>query len=237
MWLQTWLFSQHGPWKSRDYEQWANTQDLSIPLQYLFQTIPPNLPQAKRIISLSALGDVVNNVVMQRSSGYPFEQKARYFIITPSATTDHTVRRVLQKQGVPDNFIFTEQIPVRDDLGRIGPIGLGKNASDFVTAFRYAVPEPGYEKAAQFWRENPPLTVLRVRAPESAGPVNRYQSLVFESRTAHSEALLASDLQNLAATVCDSVSTLANLQSYDCVQPPPPTSFIPELLTRPLNRL
>jgi len=225
MGLQTWEFSQHGKWKRQDYDQWANTPDLPFPMQYLFDTIPPNNPKSQRVISLSALGDVVNNVVMERQSGYPFGE-TRYFIITPSATTDHAVRRALQAQGVPDSHIFTEQIPSRDDFGFIGPLGMGKNAIDFVTAFRYAVPDD--QDAAQAWRTALPLTVLRVRG--FRGAAQRYPSLTFEPRTANSEADLAGDLQDLVAAMCDSLSSHANLASTDCTQPPPALSFMPELV-------
>lgn len=93
MGLQTWEFSQHGRWKARDYLKWARTPNRPVPMQYLFDTIPPNDRKSGRTISLSALGNIVNNVVMRRQSGYSFG-KTRYFIITPSVTTDHAVRRV-----------------------------------------------------------------------------------------------------------------------------------------------
>ena len=224
MGLQTWEFSEHGKWKRKDYNQWANTPDLPFPMQYLFDTIPPNDPKSRRIISLSALGDVVNNVVMERQSGYPSFEQTRYFIISPSAATDKAIRLALQAQGVPDRYIFTEQIPRRDDLGPIGPLGMGKNAIDFITAFRYAVPDN--ETDADKWRNHPPLTVLRVRAPASLGPVQRYTSLTFEPLTANSEAYLASDLQNLVDAVCNSVTSNSNLTTTDCTQPPPALSFM-----------
>ncbi len=225
MGLQTWAFSQDGKWKPEDYNQWANTPDLPFPIQYLFDTIPPDDPTSQRVITFSALGDVVNNVVMQRKSGYPFRE-TRYFIITPSATTDHAVRLALQAQGVSDDHIFTEQIPSWDDFGPIGPLGMGKNAIDFVTAFRYAVPDD--QDAADKWRNTLPLTVLRVRAPASLGPVNPYGSLTFEPRSANSEADLAGDLQNLVDAVCDSLSSNANLTSTDCTQQPPASSYMPD---------
>lgn len=223
MGLQTFVFSEHGKWKPKDYNQWANTPDLPSPMQYLFQTLPPNDPKSERVISLSALGDVVNNVVMERKSGYPFGQ-TRYFITTPSATTDQAVRRALQAQGVPDSHIFTEQIPSRDDFGPILPLGLGKNALDFMTALRYAVPDDPV--AAQAWRATLPLTVLRVRG--SGGADQRYPTLIFEPRTANSEAYLAGDLRKLVEGVCASVSEGADLTSADCIQPAPASSFIPE---------
>jgi len=234
MGLQTWEFSEHGKWKSKDYDQWANTPDLAVPPQYLFDTIPPDDLKSQRLISFSALGDVVNNVVMQRKlheldeeDDNPFE-KTLYFIITPSDSTDHAIRLALQAQGIPDGKIFTEQIPSRDNLGPIGPLGMGKNAIDFITAFRYAVPYDGGEEDTPSWnwRMNPPLSVLRVRAPDSLGPVQRYGSLTFVPRTANSELDLKKDLQDLFDAVCDSVSTYAGLTSADCVQSPPESSFM-----------
>jgi hypothetical protein len=228
MGLQTWEFSQDGRWKAEDYYKWAHTPNRPVPMQYLFDTIPPNDRKSGRVISLSALGDIVNNTVMQRRSGYPFGQK-RYFIISPSASTDRAVRRALRAQRVPGRDVFTEQIPSRDSYGPIGPLGLGKNAIDFVTAFRYAIPDPGFEKAAEQWRSRPPLTVLRVRAPSSLGPVRRYGALAFEKRTAHSEAYLAGDQQKLVNAVCDRASRTVHLHSTDCAQPPPASSLVPEL--------
>ena len=227
MGLQTWEFSEQGEWKPEDYNQWANTPDLPFPMQYLFQTMPPDDPMSRRLISLSALGDVVNNAAMERQSGYPFGQ-TRYFIITPSASTERAVRSALQAQGVPDGDIFTEQIPDRDDYGPIGPLGMGENAIDFITAFRYAVPNPGYEQAAADWRADPPLTVLRVRAPASLGPVQRYGSLIFEPLTASSEAYLGPDLDDLVTAMCGRLSS-QGFTSADCTQPPPESSFMKDL--------
>jgi hypothetical protein len=229
MGLQTFAFSQAGNWEPEAYEQWATTPDLPFDLQYLFSSIPPDDPDPDRIITLSSLGDVVNNVVMERQSGNPFGEM-RYFITTPSASTDQAIRDELQAQGVPDDHIFTERIPSEDEFGPIGPLGMEKNAIDFFTAFRYAVPDTDYLEAAQTWRADPPLTVLRVRAPDSLGPVPRYGSQAFAPRTANSEVYLADDLQNLVDAVCTSVRSQTDLTSADCVQPPPTTSFLTDLV-------
>ncbi|MRR53430.1 MAG: hypothetical protein EG822_02820 [Deltaproteobacteria bacterium] len=230
MGLQTFEFSEHGQWRPKDYDLWANTPNLSIPLQYLFTTIPPDDPTSRRIITLSSLGDVVNSAVMERQLGGedPFGQTL-YFITTPSDSTDRAVRKALQAQGVADSHIFTEQIPRRDNLGPIGPLGMGKNAIDFFTAFRYAVPAD--TDAAKTWRENPPLTVLRVRAPDSIGPVQRFGSLAYAPRTANSELDMAGDLQNLVDAVCDSVGSTTNLTGTDCVSPQPASSFLRNLVS------
>jgi hypothetical protein len=231
MGLQTWVFSEHASWKTKDYNRWASIPNLAFPMQYLFETFPPNDPKSQRIISLTALGDVVNNTLMERKSGYPFGE-IRYFIITPSATTEKAIRRLLQKQGVLDSHIFTEEIPSRDNYGPIGPLGMGKNAIDFFTAIRYAVPNPGYELDAREWRANPPLTVLRVRASASLGPTQRFGALVFEPRAGkgNNEISLSGDLDNLVTAVCNTLTSQLNLTTTDCTLPPPETTYIPELV-------
>ena len=134
--LQTWEFSQQGHWTAKDYNKWARTPNRPMPMQYLFDTIPP---KSGRVLSLSSLGDTVNNVVMQRRSGYAFG-KTRYFIITPSATTDRAVRRALRARGVRNSYIFTEKIPSRDSHGPIGPLGMGRRRS--TSAPRSVLPFP-----------------------------------------------------------------------------------------------
>ena len=232
--LQTYDWSQPGHWKAKDYYSWLHNPNRALPMQYLFTTIPPNHPKSGRVWSLSALGDILNNVVMQRQSGSPFG-KNRYFIITPSPTTDLAVRRALHRQGVPNRYIFTEPIPSRDKYGPIGPLGMGRNAIDFWTTLRYAIPVSA--DAAKAWRSQLPLTVLRVRAPAesqtapaftAATPAARYGALTYEPNTAHSEAYLAGDLQNLVKAVCARTVSTTHLQSSDCAQTPPTPYVVPE---------
>ena len=224
--LQTYEWSRPGHWTAKDHYKWAHDPKRPWPMPYLFSTMPPNHRKSGRVWSFSALGDIVNNVVMQRRSGYPFG-KDRYFIITPSATTDRAVRRALRAQGVPERYIFAEQIPNRDSHGPIGPLGMGKNAIDFVTTLRYAV--PASQDAADAWRSQLPLKVLRVRAPVSVGPVQRYGALRYEPHTAHSEAYLAGDLQNLVKQVCERTRRTSHLRSTDCARRPPTSYVLPEL--------
>jgi hypothetical protein len=222
--LQTYEWSQPGHWKAKDYVKWEQAPYRPYPMQYMFETIPPDDRTAGRTWSFASIGDPVNNVVMQTQSGYPFG-KNRYFITTPSASTDRAVRRVLRAQGVPDSDIFTERIPSRDELGRIGPLGMGKRAIDFYTFFRYAIPTD--PEAAREWWADMPLSVLRVRAPSSLGPIRRYGMLTYGTRTAQSEAYLTNDLQKLVNAVCDRVRGTAGLRSADCTQPPPTSSIMP----------
>lgn len=229
--LVTYQWSQHGKWKPKDYIQWANTPNHS-PMPYVFSTIPPNDPTSERTWSLSTLGETVNNILMQLKSGDPFG-KNRYFIITPSASTDHAVRSALQAKGVSDDDIFTEEIPSRDAFGPIGPLGMSENAIDFWTLFKYAIPDD-QQAALQWWNsfkgDNPPLKVMRVRAPSFLGPVQRYGQLVYDQRTAVSEAYLANDFQNLVNAVCSRAQTNMGLDSADCTQSSTASSFMADIL-------
>ena len=229
MGLQTVVFSENGPWQPEEYDRWASVADPTFPMQYLFNTLPPNDPTSQRIVSFTSVGDIVNNVVMERASGSPFGE-IRYFIITANAATDQDVRLALQAQGVPDSHIFTERIASADGAGPIGPLGMSEDAIDFVTTIRFAVPEE--PAAAQAWRAALPLTVLRVRGSTSA--VEPYPTLAYEPRAGISEADLAKDLQDLVVAVCDGLSRQANLTSTDCLQPPPPTASMQEM-TRDLD--
>lgn len=230
--LVTYEWSQHGRWKTKDFERWENTPNRPS-MRYVFSTIPPDNPKAERTWSFSTLGESIDNVFMQQKSGKDPFGKNRYFIITPSASTDQAVRRVLQAQGVPDDDIFTEEIPGRDDVGPIGPLGMGENAIDFWTLIKYALAND-QDAAEQWWDSfrgnNRPLKVMRVRAPSWLGPVQRYDLLTYEQRTAISETYLTDDLQHLVNAVCDRVGSTLGRYSADCTQPPPASSFMADLL-------
>jgi hypothetical protein len=225
MGLQTFVWSQPGRWKTKDYDRWAATANRPYPMEYLFQTIPPNDPKANRTQSWSSFGDSVNNMVMQNQSGVPWG-KDRYLITTPSAATAKAISATLVGRGVPAEDIFIEQVASRDSLGPIGPLGMGKNALDFYSFFRYALPTDP-DAATEWWTELP-LTVMRVRPPSSLGPIQRYEMATYGDRTALSEAYLAGDLENLVEGVCDTVGGAAGLQSPDCAQPAPASSIMPD---------
>lgn len=221
---QTYQWSQPGRWKAKDYNKVASIPNRPFPMQYQFHTIPPNDPNANRVFSQATLGDIVNNVVMERQSGDSWG-KNRYFITTPSRTTDQAVRTALHAQGVPDSDIFTEQIPRRDAYGPIGPLGMGENAIEFWSTFRYAI--PSNQAAADQWWKTLPLKVLRVRAPSSLGPVRRYGMLTYEKQTTpHPEAYLEGDMQDLVNAVCRRTGSVLGLTSADCTQPPPASSLM-----------
>jgi hypothetical protein len=216
-------WSEHGKWKAKDYDDVASIANRPFPMQYQFHTIPPNDPHGGRVWSWSALADSINDAVMRRQSGDPWG-KNRYIIATPSKATDKAVRSALHAQGVPDGDIFTEQIPSRDAYGPIGPLGRGKNAIEFFSTIRYTLPDD--PSAAREWWSTLPLTVMRVSAPSSLGPVQRFGALTFTAPQGHSEAYLADDLEDLTNAVCNRVTSRLSLQTADCTRPPTASSFM-----------
>ena len=192
MGLQTWILttgwlSDDSPWNQDACSSYASLTNQMT--QYFFGTVPPvsidptvpNFPYCAtvpvgpaRVQSFSSIDNNINNVVMEKKSGLPWDE-VRYFVITPDQHTDAAVRQALVSLGVDEDEIFTEGIPktfqVADPdhvfpFGQnpvVGPLGLGEDAVDFSTAVRYAMPDD--QHAANAWLKSLPLTVLRVRRP------------------------------------------------------------------------
>jgi len=186
MGLQTWVLTtgwarENSPWDQEaclHYKVFAREMT-----QYFFATFPPPalIPHCLSIPgtpdgvqSLSSIDNNINNVVMERKSGAPWNEM-RYFVITPDQRTDAAIRAALVGLGVDEDEIFTEGIPEKfydadpahdypyGQNPDVGPLGLGEDAVDFTTAVRYAMPDD--QQAADVWLRSLPLTVLRVRRP------------------------------------------------------------------------
>jgi hypothetical protein len=191
------------PWVT-DAQRGGRDRFVNSPMvQYLFSTLPR---QEKRVQSFSSLGNSINNVVMdQGPSGASFGA-VRYFVITPDQAMEQGVRDALDRLGVSDEDVFTEPIAQRFARagsatgGEIGPLGLGREAPDFMTGLRYAMPAD--EQAADAWRARLPLTVLRVReSPASPRAARPYEGIVADQRKAEDESGLQEDLGALVAAV------------------------------------
>jgi len=220
--LQTWMFGTRWlqprlPWNVEAcviYAQMANEMT-----QYFFTTFPPlsnkthclTLPDAEgRLLSFSSIDNNINNVVMSKQSGAPWDE-IRYFVITPDRLTDGAVREVLLGLGVDTDEIFTEELPESfEDTDpeylypygqspEVGPIGLDQDAVDFTTAIRYAMPDD--EHAANAWLKSLPLTVLRVRRPSWGPDPEPYGPREAADRTAENESKLGDDLLSLIDAV------------------------------------
>ena len=165
-------------------------------IQYLFATVPGN-PQ--RVQSVSSIDNNINNVVMENTSGTPWNQM-RYFVITPDRAMDREVRDALKMLGVENDTIFTEGIPATFEGSPVGPLGLDEDAVDFMTFIRYAMPDDA--QAADVWRKSLPLSVLRVREPpEAMRDPEPYGDIMAEKRTGVDESSLADDLDALIDAV------------------------------------
>jgi len=144
--------------------------------------------------SFSSIDNNINNVVMEKKSGPPWDEM-RYFVITPDQRTDAAVRQALRSLGVDEDEIFTEGIPEtfqdphndypygQDPV--VGPLGLGEDAVDFTTAIRYAMPDD--PQAAAVWLKSLPLTVLRVRRPPWGPDPRTYGARDADPRTTVNE--------------------------------------------------
>lgn len=211
--LETWVFSnqwQTEPWNQTYYDL-VNERAPDL-VRYLFGTVPGN---PSRVVTFSGLSNSINNVIIERQSGSAFGQM-RYFIITPDRAMDRAVRTSLGLAGVPNDQVFTEPIPPRDQIAEIGQLGHDATANDFTT-WMWSTKVPDNPHAAHAWLSRLPITVLRVRErPASTRPAEPFPPFVAEERSAVPEAGYQSDLQNLVRQICQRWGT-----SCDPVNPNP----------------
>lgn len=190
--LQTYLFTREDTFDTEsDTYKWIAAR-LPKTLETFFSYVPDN---TDRIQLFASIGNSNNDVVVQRQSGSAFNQE-RFFIITPDRFMDEAVRTALAAVSIDARHVFTEPIP------STMVVGLDAPADDFLFVMRYAMPNdgggPGSPSAR--WREDLPLTVLRVRdtSDRAAEP---YAPPILEERTAVDESPLAAELANLVAEV------------------------------------
>lgn len=223
--LQTWVWTTE--WLTDDAawdeDAWKVFEERAGPLiQYLFTTVPGN---ETRVESFSSIDNNINNVVMEKKSGPPWDE-IRYFVITPDQRTDEAVREALHDLGVDEDEIFTEGIPETFEGDPVGPLGLGDKAVDFVTLLRYAMPED--EKAAEVWRKSLPLNVLRVRRTDSSAAVP-YEGRMADERTAVDE-VNDQELSNGLTDLTNALITRAESRGLTLDIPPEPMADILEEL-------
>jgi hypothetical protein len=199
--LQTYLLSRPGEWDENS-DQYLFVRDYVPAMLHTFFT---KLPKNDARLQLFAdLSDPINNVVIQNGSDGVWDQ-VRYFVITPDQTMDGAVRQALAGLGIPDNTVFTAQIPsVLGDTNMA--IGLDEESDDFLTVLRYAMPDDGGGDGtpSDAWRERLPLVVLRIRDTRPSHQPQPYPPVEFEARfgTTPPETALAPDLITLAQAIC-----------------------------------
>jgi len=199
--VQTYLLSSPGKWK-KNSDQYLFVRDhVPALLNTFFTTLPKN---PERLELFADLSDPINNVVIENRSSAVWDQ-VRYFVITPDRTMDHAVRQALVQLGIPDNTVFTEQIPTKIGDTNL-KIGLGEKSDDFLTVLRYAMPDDGGTDGTRSdaWREDLPLVVLRIRDTRPPHGPQSYPWVAFETRSGADppETALGPDLVTLAKAIC-----------------------------------
>jgi len=189
---QSWVFSREGTFDTESERYQAIVKNYSALANILFATVPDH---PERVQALASISNPVNNVVIERGSGSSFGT-IRYFVITPDQFMDGAVRKAFAAQSIRDADVFTEQIPSDRKLG------LDQSADDFTTILRFA--HPRNEAAAERWRSDLPMVVLRVRDRSSSRrpvPYPPFTIASLEKRKAVDERPLGNDLGNLLYAV------------------------------------
>lgn len=172
---QTYLFSKKGQ------------PNQSVLTPYLPDTYHPN---TERVSVFNSISNAINHQVIanQTKAGNVWSLKALAIISSADQQTINDVSRELIAFGVPQNHILVEQ------LGKKNQMGLSKDSNDYLSLFRYALPEKSSGKS---FYDNPPAFTFRVIAKNRANT----QSLSDETpddRSGNSEAHLETQLKELA---------------------------------------
>jgi hypothetical protein len=183
-------------------EATLNTGD---PIYQLTSSLDPVLqgilfgasPDPSRRMMIASIGNSANNVVIARQTGQPWQAgQQRFFVITPDADVAEAMTSALLRAGVSSsNDVFTER--VSPALVRVG---LGREADDMITYIRYA--RPNDNEAGEQWRDQLPLTILRVRDTSGSRSPNPFAIPAYDQKTWNfDETTLAGGLQALVGAV------------------------------------
>jgi len=113
-------------------------------------------PDPSRRMLVASIGNSTNNVVIEQQTGQARWNRPAYNVITSDAHMAAEMTDALVRAGASSSDIFTE--PVSPELVKLG---LDRSADDLITYIRYSMP---VDKAAgEQWRQELPLTILRVR--------------------------------------------------------------------------
>ena len=187
--IQTYVFSRAGALNTSDpiYQK-----TLLDPVMHnlLFSVVPKS---PSRLLTFSSMGNSINNVTIERQSGAAFNQR-RAFVISTDKGMAHEMTDAIVRARVSDkDEVFNE--PVSSSIARLG---LGAEADDFMTIIRYAQPDD--EDAAEAWRQERPIAVLRVR-DRNTNAAEPWPKPVYDPKTARSELGLADNVSALVGAI------------------------------------
>jgi len=134
-------------------------------------------PNPDRMMMLATIGDTINNVVIEdQSADKKSWGQQRFFVTTPDEAMADAVSAALESAGVGRSQVFTER--VSPDLVNLG---YGPEADDFVTYIRYSMPDPT-NTLGEKWREQLPLTILRVRDRNDGAAKKPFDIPIYETK-------------------------------------------------------
>jgi hypothetical protein len=185
--FQTYQFSREGQIDTMT-GQYQFLSQFPAMMNVFFKLAPSG-----RLLSFASLSDSINNAVIAEQACTAFGQ-VRTILVTADRAMDNAVRASLAEAGVTAATVFTEPIPSSMK------VGLEKEADDFMSVMRYAMPEDPQQGEA--WRRDLPLVVLRVRDRSASRPTEPYPPFTqAQARTAADETGLAADLAALQNNV------------------------------------
>lgn len=160
-------------------------------------------PNPERMMMIASIGDTINNVVIEDVSKENWGQQ-RFFVITPDEDMAKTMVEAFNKVGVHPSHVLTERLGFLDPDDPSKPallrLGYGSEADDFITYIRYSMPND--DALGEQWRQQLPLTILRVRDPNGGHAKEPYKIQEYDSHSAnYDENGLKEDLSNLVLAV------------------------------------
>lgn len=152
-------------------------------------------PDPSRRMMVSSIGNSTNNVVIQDQTGKSPWDTPAYFVITSDAGLAADVTDALTHAGAAASAIFTEV--VAPDLVRLG---LDQSADDLITYIRYSMPDS--LAVGEQWRQDLPMTILRVRDMSARQYSNPFAIPTYYERSAtYDENQLKDDFKRLQDAV------------------------------------
>lgn len=154
-------------------------------------------PNPDRMMMIATIGDTINNVVIEEQSKENWGEQ-RFIVTTPDEDMSDKITAALASTGVESSHVFTE--PVSPELVRLG---YGPDADDFISYIRYSMPNDVV--LGEQWREQLPLTILRVRDRKGGPASEPFDIPEYETKTANTDepTELGGDLERLVNAVKD----------------------------------
>jgi hypothetical protein len=152
-------------------------------------------PDPSRRMLVSSIGNSTNNAVIEDQVGKAPWNRPFYNVITSDGDLEAKITDALVEAGASRSDIFTE--PVAPGLVKLG---LDRSADDLFTYIRYAMSDD--KTMGDEWRQQLPLTILRVRDLSTRQYNNPLPIPILTPRVANfDETKMADDFGRLQAAV------------------------------------